>query len=1042
MTDKQLKELQHFLKEPLLINNANGQPIKQSFNKYIERLKEVLLKNNDEFKVFPLDPLGDIIRLVQKPLEDILITPKYEFKKVSYEEKSYKVKQIDKLGILKTIERAPGRTIKEKMKFSRTLPAIESIKDYDSYENRFVKKFVIKFFELLEKRIDNYQWKGLSREIEVKRYKRLKKIYNDSPIKDLSLNKPFEINNTLLYHENYSKVLLSEKKLKSLKKDEEMVEKAKYTLLGKLVLFTFLSKLYNNNCYWLEKVYTDEDISKDFKIVIDGKLNTVDIKKKKNVLRLSLNKIIYKLKIKNSDNLIEVINNFTENIKTEIVGNISEQLDEQKNEKDVGDTIGFVPYSLSPVYSYFKDKEDIEDVLETELKYSMDYISKKSHVNLYPFLPLLIDSSDIDTISWFNIFNENISSINLIKEIYEKSSKPDNIVYSIPDGINYKIKSNIYEMFSRYFTKVKFINNTIASILWYGQLKKNLKENINIHIIDLLSPIPTVSIFEPVIKRPKNQPLYFKRIISKLLEEIDEDDEDGEDKNLTKGRTNIIDEIDSSDIEILKSFNKLQDSNIEPSEYDELIEKYKKEYIKDSDKLFLVDLKENHSYETITKKQLLIGINEFIRREKYNLISYEELYPEIRILAINEKNKFIDIRNNKTNLDTFTPEWGKTYNIIKTKIKLTNSEVVYIPIFVKSPGYQKEQIILATIKNTEGISRNGVLTIDYKFGDTNPYYITFTTSNNQEIKCNVYDDISKIIKINEKKTQLYPRKKNISDYKKIQLKNKVVYPVEVLKKYLKNKELNDKELKGKLYGSWISIFKYGGIDINNTGDKELDRLIKRFETFVNEKNFEECKSLFDEVSPHAEYIKSNEFSNSYKTSFGDKDFKKYYELAEIFAIRLNRDFDSVLNNLSEENITSYMKKSIKSLKFTSFQIEWIYNKGIDEFSYFLINRTKGIIYHIIILLSLLSKYGHIEETNESKLILLFSLIRISAFLNSVSEIKNINCNNNIVDLLNIIFKNNEEEKCVNIINNISKVLLDCLWINWNDSLIIQIESKK
>jgi len=90
----------------------------------------------------------------------------------------------------------------------------------------------------------------------------------------------------------------------------------------------------------------------------------------------------------------------------------------------------------------------------------------------------------------------------------------------------------------------------------------------------------------------------------------------------------------------------------------------------------------------------------------------------------------------------------------------------------------------------------------------------------------------------------------------------------------------------------------------------------------------------------------------------------------------------------------------------------------------------------------LSKYGHIEETNESKLILLFSLIRISAFLNSVNEIKNINCNNNIVDLLNIIFKNNEEEKCVNIINNISKVLLDCLWINWNDSLIIQIESKK
>lgn len=963
MNNNSLLQIVHYLKAPLDKDPMSGKVIPQSLNGYIRRFGECLAKPQDEFNIFPLDPLGEILDFIYQPLCDILSKPRSIYEKYSLEQVSYKVKQVDMGSIYRIMESAPGRTLREKIKNSKTLPALESKKNYDRVENRAIKHLLKKLFPLLEARLEMLKQLGpvlLTK--EQNRINHLKKLYRHSPIKDLVINRAIEPNNVLLFDKNYSRIWTVLKRVEKIDSYQNELSGKEAALLRQLTLFALLSKLSEGDCYWLEGVVTH---GKDFftlqgrgnfKLVYRNELFRINVKEAGLEIKSEDSKRQFNFTPDDKNSFIEQLNKFTDNIKRELFPTFRKNKREKGTKK--GGTIGVIPYSLNPPYTVYDGEKKIKN---GNFKHEIAY--NCGSIPLSPQLHYLIESDEVETVNWIDILTIDGNSsdhgtspklpANFISRFAEEVEEGETVILTLPDGIDNEIVKETPAISKRYFNKIKSISHSIAAILWYG--KKGVPNEEAVSVIDLLSPIPTVSEFIPIEK--ENTPLYWRRNYSSPLEERDDED-DGE---YITGIVEVDSEIPQESYEVERHLTS-GSAVLKSPRKKNILEKHKDlirfYYNKNKSRkiLIITNINDKHikienknryqnrvlSFPNISRIKLLQGLEEFIYREHNNLISYEEFFPEIKLLFYNSQSGRYDMIKNDRR-DTFKPEWGKEYKLLEEEMESQNEGKLYIPLFIKTAGARWEQPYLGIVHNCHE-SEKGTIILSYTLGEITPYSLTFIN----------YAGI-------KRKTEIYERP------------GEILKTTHTIPEFVRNQNLNSRHYSDDEFTTGLELY------INHQGGYNGDYFKKR-DSLVEQ--------LPGNILPF--YDKLNNFHKN-------KKFPGYYKCLHLMALSFICETDEIISSLwqlEQDELRSLVERLLFSLTVSPDQIERFITEKENasdqetrkSYNNKIKNRLRGMLDSIVILLSLSTIENLvIRLLKERKTALLYAFLKFDGLLKELNS---------------------------------------------------------
>lgn len=938
--DKEALYINHYYKAALLKDPMSGNIIPQSFNKFLVRFRNFIETPLEDYEIFPLDPLGDIIKLTLKPLESILKKPRFVYVKESVYSPSYKVKQVDMGRINKIIETAPGRTVKEKLRYSDKLPSVETFKKYDLMENRAVKYFVKILISHLEKRVE--QATAFSKELadkEDKNLDKLKRLYKLSPVKGVTIDRALSPNNILLFDKNYMRIWKGISRFHDLEKDNEKIKEDKEKHLRQLLIFSLMSRLSCGNYFWNEMVLEGRSNDKaelkgvsNIKIASSDRAIKISVKDTSIVLKVN-NEQSFTFKFHDNEGFSEQIIRFADKIKKTMFPDYKALILNNQKEKGLGNTIGVIPYSLSPRYvAYDGESKVSQGKMEHQIVY------EKESVDLKPGLPYLVSEKEYKKTTWIDALckgddEESNMPINFISRLKDMTQTPENIYYAFPDGISESSRQSILGVSNRYFKNVKTVSHSVAAVLWYG-LKNKIHQQVEVCVYDFLSPVPTVSKFVAVTQTKKDQPLYWRRLYTRPLEESGED----EGFEPIPGVIDVIDEISDDNKSI---YNKLTGSVINTNnffnQYEKLIKKHNQIERNKSIKLVIDNSKEKYPFsQKISKEILLEGLKEFIEREKKGLISYKELYPEIKLIGKSDRFQMIEYSSE----DTFKPEWGKEDLLKEFNVQIKEAGDIYIPAFINSVGSQKEITAVALLKNLS--PGNGKIQLLYKLGSINPYLVNFISEPS--------------------------------------FKRETAFQIDA-KKYF-NKSLNFSFLYIKDNDPVYSRDDYNVNDYLEWNFSEMGKKY-RWSEVVKKYSLLRNSLVYNLVFK----IGFDEFLKQMNNEYKKRNMRYYYSLLHLFSLGVVRYTESLNQNWGElktDEIKEIINRTCSSIIFQVYTIERFV---LEKDNHWLKIRLSGITDHIVLLLNLLSlkAYDYLPLRNDISSSLISSLFKLDSILKKSDE---------------------------------------------------------
>jgi uncharacterized protein YbcV (DUF1398 family) len=639
-------------------------------------------------------------------------------------------KEFDNKSVL-WISRKDGRTLKEKLSKGK-IKTVKRYKNIDTYENRILKKLLIKLVYIYESRSDLEKFEHLF--IKVRRW------LKSDDAKNIDEYKKVVYNNILLHHPHYSKIFKSFKWFNSLNEKVNSISHKLDENISYILLFNILSRLQLNSKELV--LPSDIDINiETFKINFNPKWIIGNI----NILNISNNK--KELFFKNIPNLTNT--------------NIKKQLDIKLDKNRVfqmelnAKEIYIDLFRLFPIARI--DNQTIKFPITLKQKVDNKIVNANNtkvidlNNEIYT-LPEILDNFDTNILKYF---------LDDFKRYFDSAK----LNYIIPDYINVFEFTISKKMINSYFKNNKPIPKSILVGLQYI-FHNNVKENDTLIYIQRnhhneLYVTPLLVKYNKKLKDITNG-FYLERYPTKKLDKYSSRllkslnnafDDKTSNLLLNKFLQNGLKGIKKENIVFYKDNNIIDLNNFEiPHDVFNDISKIKKLY--NSQNLF----KTNHKFLKDINEENLINFEKLLQYENQGHNLWREHLPDLsmeivkngvyeQFILVNETSELIE-KTVKIENHFLIP-----HGIKELSFPLTfGDEKINYKAYLSSKDFPYSQNIECRLN----------LTYDYE--RENPYELIFIPLNKEHKEINVewkqqsYNDI-------ELPIPNYPEKKSWNDFK-------------------------------------------------------------------------------------------------------------------------------------------------------------------------------------------------------------------------------------------------------------------------------------